>query len=352
MSTARPDYYAVLGVSKDADAAEIKKKFRRLARECHPDVAGDDPKAAARFTQLREAYETLIDPEARHRYDNPPKRRTFTRTAWRPPGGNRFGEMGGGNSGYRASRQRWRDPANSLDLDDIFSQTRGKESRNPRPRSGRPPQGDFTAGGATINAGPPPGSSTAAAGEDVTLSVDVSGRIARLGGTVTLNYPRRKRSERGNNLFRYNEIFDLRITPDTRDGESIRIPRMGHAGPGGGTYGDLVCTLSVRDEPGQDERGQREAAPRRDVGTDIDLPISLTEALLGGRVEVNIPSGRVRLTVPPCTSSGTRLRLRGRGSGGEDLYVRLRIVVPDRLDDESRRLIEQFAELNPDSPRE
>ena len=134
MSSARPDYYAILGVSKDAEAAEIKKKFRRLARECHPDVAGDDPQAAARFTQLREAYETLIDPVRRDRYDNPPQRRTFYRTSWRPPGGNQFGGMGeGSNAGRRSSRQRWRDPANNLDLDDIFSDLAGGGGSGARP---------------------------------------------------------------------------------------------------------------------------------------------------------------------------------------------------------------------------
>ena len=348
MSSAIPDYYAILGVAKDADAAEIKKKFRRLARECHPDVAGDDPRAAARFTQLREAYETLVDPIRRDRYDNPPQRRTFYRQSWRPPGGNQFGGMGdAANAGRRSAKQRWRDPANKLDLDDIFGEQLGK----PPPRKAPPASsGEFMDSNVSMNARGG-ADDLSSPGEDVNLAVDVSERIARLGGTVTLNYARHKRGERGSNLFRYNEIYDLRVIPNTANGEEVRIPRMGHAGVGGGEYGDLVCTVRVLTEPGgSDERGQQRQTPRS--GGDIDVPISVVEALLGGRVEVVIPGGRVRLSVPPCSSSGTRLRLRGRGASGEDLYVRLRVVVPESLDAESRQLIEQFAQLNPDSPRD
>lgn len=363
MSSARPDYYAILGVAKDSDAAEIKKKFRRLARGCHPDVAGDDPEAAARFTRLREAYETLIDPIRRDQYDNPPKRRTFYRQSWRPPGGNQFGAMGEGGSGRRSSRQRWRDPANNLDLNDIFGDFASRDPRAAKTSGGQrsAPSGDFTAGNVRMDRGAQGrapqgasggGASSALPGESVRQTVDVSERVARLGGTVTLNYPRLKRGDGGTSLFRYNEIYDLRLTPDTRNGEEIRVPRMGNAGIGGGAYGDLVCTVRVKAEPGGgDARVRREAPPAAEPGEDIDLPISIVEALLGGRVEVETPGGRVRLSLPPCSSSGTRLRLRGRGPRGGDLYVCLRIVVPATLDEESRQLIEQFAELNPDSPR-
>ncbi|MDG1481628.1 MAG: DnaJ domain-containing protein [Myxococcota bacterium] len=366
MSSAIPDYYAILGVAKDSDAAEIKKKFRRLARGCHPDVAGDDPEAAARFTQLREAYETLIDPIRRDRYDNPPKRRTFYRQSWRPPGGNEFGAMGEGGTGHRSSRQRWRDPANNLDLDDIFG---GFATKAPSSKAGRAsgapraePRGDFTRSSVRVTPGSRTGATSsksgaherapAMPGESVRQTVEVSERIARLGGTVTLNYPRLKRGDGGTSLFRYNEIYDLRLTPDTRSGEEVRIPRMGNAGVGGGAYGELVCTIQVKADAGAgNPRGRRDAPKAPEPGADIDLPISIAEALLGGRVEVDTPSGRVRLSLPPCSSSGTRLRLRGRGLQGSDIYVCLRIVVPQALDEESRQLIEQFAALNPDSPR-
>jgi DnaJ-class molecular chaperone len=367
MSSAIPDYYAILGVAKDSDAAEIKKKFRKLARGCHPDVAGDDPKAAARFTQLREAYETLIDPIRRDRYDNPPKRRTFYRQSWRPPGGNEFGAMGEGGAGRRSSRQRWRDPANNLDLDDIFGDFASKAPRTPKSRraSGaqrKAPRGEFTKGNVRMgsHAHERASSSERSAqernpsmpGENVRQTVVISERIARLGGTVTLNYPRLKRGDGGTSLFRYNEIYDLRLTPNTPDGEEVQIPRMGNAGVGGGAYGELICTIQVKAEPGDGNPwAGRDASKAQKPGEDIDLPISIAEALLGGRVEVDTPSGRVRLSLPPCSSSGTRLRLRGRGPQGRDLYVCLRIVVPQTLDEESRQLIEQFAELNPDSPR-
>ncbi len=367
MSSARPDYYAILGVAKDSDAAEIKKKFRRLARSCHPDVAGDDPEAAAQFTQLREAYETLIDPIRRDRYDNPPKRRTFYRQSWRPPGGNQFGAMGEGGAGRRSSRQRWRDPANNLDLDDIFGGFASKappSSKTGRASGGQgaPPRGGFTRGSVRVKPGARTGATSsesgaherapAMPGESVRQTVEVSDRIARLGGTVTLNYPRLKRGDGGTSLFRYNEIYDLRLAPGTRSGEEVRIPRMGNAGVGGGAYGELICTIRVKAHASASSpRGRPDPSTAAEPSEDIDLPISIAEALLGGRVEVDTPGGRVRLSLPPCSSSGTRLRLRGRGPQGSDLYVCLRIVVPQTLDEESRHLIEQFAELNPDSPR-
>ena len=343
MSSQPLDHYELLGICKDADAETIKRRFRKLARECHPDVTGDDPVAAERFTKIREAYETLIDPQRRAVYDAPPEPRTFYRRSWRPPGGHHFEGLHNNTAGRSAdphrARNGWRDASNGLDLDDIFSDfgsadRAAKQRKTARHRTARPPQGAATP-----------------SGEDIRLPVKVSARVAAMGGTITLNYARLRRSERGDALFRYNEIYDLRIPPQTCSGQTMRIPRMGSAGAAGGAYGDLICEITVLPEShSQQQRSAPEATATS--GADLDVPISITEALLGGRVQVGTPGGRVWLSIPPCSSSGRRMRLRGRGAGGADFYVKLRIVVPDQLDAESRQLISRFGELNPDSPRQ
>ena len=211
------------------------------------------------------------------------------------------------------------------------------------------------------------------------MKVDVPQGISDRGGTITLRYPRLRRGDDGQSLHRYDEIHDLRVPPGVRRGDTLRVPGMGDAGDGGGPYGDLVCDLTVvpgevADEP-QFHRGHRrrthhgpppppgapgstgapggraaDAAASGAPGAHT-VDISIVEALLGGRVKVHTPAGAVHVTIPPCTSSGARLRLRGRGEGGVDHYVELRIVTPERLDGESRALIERFAELNPVGPR-
>lgn len=375
------DYYTILGVARDASADEIKRRFRKLARECHPDVAGDDPSAAARFNQIRQAYETLSDPEKRHRYDNPPRRSmaggTFYRRSWRPPGGNRFDGLHNSTSSGSSTRrtrdsvrQRFNDPGNQLNLDDIFSDLGG--STRPRPAGGAASRGrskpsdpyadrtrsvhsdlrDIMGGGG----GDSGGSSApreAPAGSDITLSVEVPDHTARTGGTVSVSYPRLKRGERGDTLFRYNEIHELRVPSSTRHGQTLRVSRMGNAGERGGPYGDLVCRVQIvrRAPPHGDGTANARPSAAPD-GDDKVVDISIVEAVLGGRIELDTPSGRVRVSIPAGTSSDTRLRLRGRGAGGADIFVRLRIVVPRTLDAESRALIEQFAALNPDSPRD
>ncbi|MFT4976107.1 MAG: DnaJ-class molecular chaperone [Myxococcota bacterium] len=338
------DYYTLLGLARDASPDEIKRRFRRLARECHPDVAGDSPDAVERFTRIRQAYETLSDPQKRNLYDNPPRRTaggTFYRRSWRPPGGNRFDGLHNSSSttsgAARSVRQRLNDPGNQLDLEDIFSDlgARGK----PRPNTS-------SSNSSSRRRTPAP------AGEDISLSVEVPDHIALSGGTVSVSYPRLKRGERGETLFRYSEIHELRVPTQTRHGASLRVARMGSAGAGGGPYGDLVCKIQIvpraRSRSGVAD-SHPEPEPVENDGDQV-VSISVVEALLGGRVEVSTPGGRVRLTVPPGTSSGSRLRLRGRAAGGGDLFVRLRIVVPRALDDESRALIERFAALNPDTP--
>ena len=371
------DHYNVLGVDKDAAPQDIKRAFRTIARECHPDVAGDDPEASERFIAARAAYETLIDPVKRARYDRRGTVRDVPRGSFFDAFYNRTTGAGGPDKprpkrrtyathdmGGHGGRKKGRDPRNDLDLDDLFSDF-----------------GDFGFGGSRT--GPPhrpaDGGSSGAPqpqpGADVSIDLEVPRSVALAGGTVTAVYYRLQRADSWHpgvmdpGVVRMQDIADVRIVPNTPDGAVLRERGLGDAGPHGGAYGDLVATLRLvgaaepqrapKPPPGPKAKTPPpERAKGRGVRVDantIRLDVSVAEAMLGGRVTIDTPQGTVRISIPGGTSGGTQLRLRGKGAAGDDgptdLYVELRIVVPKRLDDESRALIERYAELNPGSPR-
>ncbi len=358
------DYYIILGVAKDASAQDIKRAFRQIARECHPDVAGSDPGAEERFKTARKAYETLMDPVTRARYDRRGQRRSHPRGSffdafYRNVSAGSAAKRGAGAhdaGGHASSRGAGRDPGNDLDLDDLFNDFGdfgfGRSSKKDRPR--RSPAGGEA---------PPP---EAARGADVHIELDVPAGIAQDGGSVTAVYQRMQRSDtwrpgaEGLGIVRVQDVADIRVAPGTSTGDVLRERGLGDAGPRGGAFGDLVVRVFVR----RGERHTRSRARPREEPTpearpdDLEVPleISVVEALLGGRVGVETPQGPIRLTIPAGTSSGVRLRLKGKGPRGprgpRDLYVRIRIVVPTDLDEASRALVERFAELNPENPRE
>jgi curved DNA-binding protein len=340
------EYYRVLGVSLDAPAEDIKKAFRKLARTCHPDVAGESPESAEKFGRISEAYETLGNAKRRAEYDRLHERaasrqkKSHIRSEWRPPGGwDGFSE----HSKVRASRRSAHQKAD-ITLDDIFSQ----------PEAGRV---DFGFGAKRANARAADTDTQA----DIGLKVDVSGRTARLGGTATVRYKRRRRSSDGVNVYSYDEIYDLRVPPTSCTGDVLRAERMGHFSTATNRYGDLLCTLVTleetgphhprRDAPSQGSQASKSAParPKPPAAKASDtVRISVVEALLGGRVAVETPKGPVFMGIPPGTSSGGTLRLKGKGEGGADWLVRVEIAVPTALDSESQALIRRFSALNPE----
>jgi len=339
------EYYRVLSVEKEATSEDVKKAFRKLARTCHPDVAGDDPTSAEKFAQIREAYETLIDPQRRARYDkrHDTKSKSHIRNAWRPPGGwDGFSQ----NSQAKAAR-RGRHQKVDIGLDDLFTQ----------PRSA---QADFGFG--AKKAGPQ--ETRNAENADIVVETEVPGRTARLGGTVTVRYQRTRRSSDGVNVYSYPEIYDLRVPPRSCTNDVLRCERMGNFSTSVNRYGDLVCRLNVLEETGKHHPRREEGGGSPPVGdaespSNVQSPppsdtvrVSLVEALLGGRVRVHTPKGAVNVTIPPGTSSGKTLRLRGKASDGTDWNVQVQIDVPKQIDEESRSLIERFGELNPMEPRD
>ena len=300
------DFYATLGVPKDADDAAIKKKYRKLARNLHPDQNANDPKAEARFKEISEAYSVLSDPQQRREYD---QIRAMTH------GGARFTAGGPGGSGF----------------EDLFSGMFGGPGNVRFSTSSRGSDADlqdllgglFSQGGA---AGSPYGGYGAPRrGSDLHASVTLGFREAVAGDTVTLT------TSDGGRL-------TTRIPAGVRDGQRIRLRGKGHPGESGGEPGDLILTVTVRPHPVFGRDGEN---------LTLDVPVTFAEAALGATIAIPTLSGeKVRVKVPAGTPSGRVLRVKGRGvatsKGTGDLLAKVQVVVPQRLSDAARDAVEKM----------
>jgi DnaJ-class molecular chaperone len=294
------DYYDVLGVKRDASEDEIKKAYRKLARQYHPDRNPGDKQAEARFKEVQAAYDVLSDKAKRTQYD---------RFGFVGPeegmGGGPHGQTFHWGSGPGGAGFEGFDPedANEL-LRRMFggdaAEAFGRASRG-RGRRGR-----------------------RAAPAEVETEVSIPFLAAAVGGPITLRLDGRE--------------LEVKVPAGVEEGKKLRL---GGQGPGGA---DLLVKLHIQPHP-----------YFRREGNDIflDVPLSLAEAVLGTRVDVPTLEGtKLTVKVPPGTSSGARLRLRGKGIRGGDQYIEIKVAVPTPKDDRSRELIEEFARLNPQHPRD
>lgn len=301
---ADPDYYQVLGVARSANADEIKKAYRKLARENHPDLKPGDSQAAERFKQVQEAYSVLGDEQKRKQYDQ------FGTTF---PGG---GPGGGGSGPYQYS---WTSGGGEVpfDINDLFGGGRGFE--------------DLFGGRAAPK--------TPKRGRDSQATVRVPFLTAALGGSVDVRISRGGRTE----------TLGVRIPAGVKDGSVIRLAGQGEASQRNGPSGDLLLTVHV----------ESHAYFRRD-GDDVlvEVPITPSEAVLGAKVDVpTLSEGKVVVTIPPGTSTGMKLRLRGKGLVDKqagttgDLFVVVKIVVPRDPAEQMKSLYQQIAkhDVNPRS---
>lgn len=381
------NFYDILGVSKSATDAEIKKQYRLLTKKYHPDIAGNTDENMEMFSKVQKAYEVLSDPIQRALYDNPvtmpsSKRGVrIHRKSWR---GNRdkVHHKEPKRTASGRTRERWQKPENDVSLDDILG---GGKSRKTSSNSGKGPKSatDYAAEAARSVMGEGPDGDSdnyenkphqknqntyqgdrATRGDDIELDVDVTSDLARRGGSVTLEYTRLVRSDTMQ-LVPYEDLVIVYITPNTKNGDVIQMDRRGHMGEHGGPTGNLLCHVVIVDEMGNSQNRQQHnptgtshhtntsppqsenVLPKNGIMT---LPITISEAVLGGRVAMNTPMGRVMLVIPPTSSSGKQLRIRGKGVEGSDLIVELKIVIPKNIDEESQRLIEEFARRNPIVP--
>ena len=319
------DYYAILGVSRSASAAEIQKAYRNLARKNHPDTNPDDASLKEKFQKVQRAYEILNDPKKRELYDRY---------------GSSFDSMGPGGPGG-GPQYTWSTSGpggfEDLDLSQFFGEKYGAGTgggfaemfKQFRPGGGEP-------GGREPGGGPFSGASSRR-GQDIAAEVTIPFNTAVTGGQVELSLQRRSGK---------TETIRVKIPSGIEDGKRIRLRGQGEAAGKRGTPGDILLLVHVAPHPSYSRRG---------LHLDVKVPVTLAEAALGAKIDVPTPKGTVQLTVPPATSSGAKLRLKGLGiqRGNEppgDLFAEILIVLPKPLDAESQRLVKELdarQRLNP-----
>lgn len=317
------DPYDILGVARTASEAEIKKAFRRLAKQYHPDRNADDKSAPEKFAEVNSAYEIIGDAEKRGQFDR------GEIDAEGKPKFQGFEGFGGREHGFRYSSENMSD----VGMDDILSQILGGFGRQGGPGAG--PGGPFRGRGDPFaNQGGPRRQPMRQRGEDAALKAKVTLEDVVAGNKARVILPNGKT---------VNAALPKGIEP----GQQIRLKGQGHPGANGGHAGDALVTISF-------------AAHKlfRVDGHDLrlDLPISLDEAVLGAKVRVPTLEGAVELKVPANSSGGRTMRLRGKGlpkASGErgDLLVQLRITLPEGGDEELEALMNKWRDAGKYSAR-
>lgn len=293
------DPYQVLGVAKTASEDELKKAYRALARTLHPDLNPGDKRAEERFKEVSAAYDFLSDADRRRQYDDGEIDATGAqrRRSWR--------SHGGGGAGGRSSRAGFNFGEN---VDDILAEMMRRKARGGRP-----------------------GAENGNRGSDVRHTLTITQADAMQGITKRITLLSGK-------------SLDVRIPAGTVDGQTLRLKGQGNPGIGGD--GDALIDIKV-DLPGH--------FTKRDLDILLDLPVSVQEAVMGGKVTVPTIDGKVAVTIPPGSNTGAVLRLKGKGIAGPggtrgDQLVTLKVVLPEH-DPEFRKLVEKWGPRHGYDPR-
>jgi DnaJ-class molecular chaperone len=295
------DYYEVLGVAKGASEADIKKAYRKLARQHHPDRNPGDKTAESKFKEVQEAYDVLSDKNKRAQYDR------YGFAGPMPEGGPHGHQWAGGGAQFDQGAFEAGDlgelfrhfaqmgaggGGGAPDVEAMFGRAGGGRRGRARPR-------------------------------EVEAEAEIPFLTAALGGNLSLSVD--------------GHEINVKVPAGVEEGQRLRLAGQG---PGGG---DLYLKLHIQPHPYFRREGNNVV---------LEVPLSVAEAILGSTIEVPTLDGtRLSVKVPPGTSTGARLRLRGKGIKGGDQYIETRVVVPKVTDARSRELIEEFARLNPQSPR-
>jgi molecular chaperone DnaJ len=307
------DFYSVLGVKKDVSEADLKKTYRKLARQYHPDSNAGDAKAEARFKEISEAYSVLSDPDQRTEYDQVRAMGSGARFTSGAPGQSGgfedvFGSMFGGGNRRAGFQQNG--------FEDLLG-------------------GMFGGGGFGRTSGGYQGYGGPTRGRDQTASTTLDFLTAINGDTISLQPSGGK-------------PIKVKIPAGVSDGQKIRLKAKGEASPDGGEAGDLVLSVTVRKHPVFERDG---------LNLRVDVPVTFVEATLGATVEVPTLGGEpVRLRVAAGTPSGRVLRVKGRGvvtpKGTGDLLATVHVAVPSHLSDSAKKHLEAFADAMPkENPR-
>ncbi|WP_022729958.1 DnaJ C-terminal domain-containing protein [Fodinicurvata sediminis] len=298
------DLYSVLGLKCGASSDEIKSAYRKLAKKLHPDLNPGDSKVEQQFKEVSQAYAILSDPEKRKRYDAGEIDASGNETA---RGG--FYRSSASEGGGKYSHFDFGDEA---DLGDIFSDLFGRGFSRKDKRS-----------------------TFRQRGTDISYRLQVGFLEAANGA--------RKRVQLGE-----GRTLDVNIPPGTEDGQTLRLKGQGLGGMGGAPAGDAYIEIQVQPHPHFE---------RKDNDIHLELPVSLSEAVLGASIQVPTVEGKVTMKIPPGSNSGSTLRLKGKGiparRGGQrgDQYVKLKVVLPEKPDSELKDFISGWAKKHAYDPR-
>jgi curved DNA-binding protein len=320
------DYYKTLGLDRSASPEEIHSAYRKLARKFHPDL-NKSKEAEERFKEINEAYEVLKDPEKRKRYDTLGNDWQAGQDFTPPPGWEGF-RTGGGGGGFRSFRfedLEGGDFGFSGGFSNFFESLFG---------------GFGAADGFTSSAGP-------AKGKDQEATVTVRLEDAYFGGRKSVTLEQLDTDGLGRVKTR-RKNYEVTLPAGITDGYRLRLTGQGEEGVGGAPAGDLYLIIKIAEHPLFRVKGS---------DLEVDVPVTPWEAALGSRIDVPIVGGTATIGLAPGTSSGKRLRLKGKGlkkSGGGtgDLYALVTIAVPDRLSKEERDLFERLSRASTFKPRE
>jgi DnaJ-class molecular chaperone len=322
------DPYEVLGVPRGASAAAIKGAYRKLAKKHHPDNNKNDPKAAARFSEINSANEIIGDEDKRKQFDRgeidadgKPRFQGFPGGGF--PGGDprgRAGSPGGGFETYTFRTGGGPGGAGGAAFEDILNSMFGGAAGRAGARSGRGSPFEFESGGIGLDL-------------DLSVAMTVSLEEAVNGGDKRVRLPSGKE-------------LNVKIPAGVVAGQQIRLKGQGETAPGH-PPGDLLITVAIAPHPFFKVEGS---------DLKVDLPITLYEAVLGGKVRVPTLGNAVELSIPKNTSSGRTFRLKGKGlpkagGGAGDLFVTTRIMLPDGNDAELEALMQKWRDGHPYNPR-
>jgi DnaJ-class molecular chaperone len=323
------DYYKVLGVNRNASPSELQKAYRDAARKYHPDMNPDDKTAKEKFQKVQQAYDVLNDPEKRELYDRY---------------GSSFETMGGGGPGagpqWRAQPGGGGGGGSAQGFEDFdFSQIFG-DRYSPESAAGFEDIFRQFGGGGAAGAGPARGRKRArrpTKGADLTHEITIPLRSAINGDSINLSVQRADGHE---------ETITAKIPPGIEDGKQIRLRGQGEQVPGG-QPGDLLITVRVSPHP---------LFTRHGNNLEVKLPVTLSEAAAGAKIDLPTPHGTITLKIPAGTSGGKRLRVKGHGVRpklGEpgDLFAIVEIVLPSNLTAEEQAWLAQLGERHPQNPR-
>src|ERR1700684_4428955 len=382
-TTTKQDYYALLGVSRKATAKEIRASFRKLARKYHPDLNPGDKSAEEKFKQLQEAYDVLSDTKKRQMYDQVGFYSDNYQAGGPPPGHETSGgapnvnfdfggfDFGGGGGGSAPGSV-----GGGASFRDLFSQFFRGGGRGGEVEVEQEPGGDLeyqieidfwdAVRGAvkklqiTRMETCETCHGTGAIGSPQTCPIcGGAGTIQQGAGKMRLQVPRTPRGGSGKlrtvcktcggeGRLRRTETIDVRIPAGVATGSRVRVPGKGNAGTMGAPVGDLYLRVDVKPHPFFERRGN---------DLYVKVPVTVSEATLGSKVEVPTIDGRSLVRIPPGTNSGSTLRLREKGvpsardgSRGDE-YVEIQVIVPKPTDERVRNLMKELEQIEPEDPR-